>query len=107
MSAETGVVCPSCGKNGMGVRDTRRATGDGALIRRRRVCHSCGYRMTTHEIIVGDEDYIVDRRVQGTLFLREMEQLVRRYFGDDAGMLASGPAQKPYRDRFAQRDAAE
>ena len=42
--------CPFCGKEDTQVRDSR-ASDDGATIRRRRLCSSCGSRFTTFERI--------------------------------------------------------
>ena len=42
--------CPFCGKDDTQVKDSR-ASEDGATIRRRRLCTSCGSRFTTFERI--------------------------------------------------------
>ena len=42
--------CPFCGKEDTQVKDSR-ASEDGATIRRRRLCSSCGSRFTTFERI--------------------------------------------------------
>ena len=42
--------CPFCGKEDTQVKDSR-ASDDGATIRRRRLCTSCGSRITTFERI--------------------------------------------------------
>ena len=42
--------CPFCGKEDTQVKDSR-ASDDGATIRRRRLCSSCGSRFTTFERI--------------------------------------------------------
>jgi len=42
--------CPFCGKEDTEVKDSR-ASDDGATIRRRRLCTSCGSRFTTFERI--------------------------------------------------------
>ena len=42
--------CPCCGKEDTQVKDSR-ASEDGATIRRRRLCTSCGSRFTTFERI--------------------------------------------------------
>jgi transcriptional repressor NrdR len=42
--------CPFCGKEDTQVKDSR-ASDDGATIRRRRLCTSCGSRFTTFERI--------------------------------------------------------
>ena len=40
--------CPKCGSDDDKVLDSR-AVREGAAIRRRRECASCGFRFTTHE----------------------------------------------------------
>lgn len=45
-----GVECPKCGSRISSVIDSR-ASPKGR-IRRRRICSSCGARVTTHEIVV-------------------------------------------------------
>ena len=50
--------CPKCGKDDDKVLDSR-AAREGAAIRRRRECLSCGYRFTTYEEIDRDEVLVV------------------------------------------------
>jgi transcriptional regulator NrdR family protein len=45
-----GVACPKCGSRISSVIDSR-ASPNGR-IRRRRICSSCGERVTTHEVVV-------------------------------------------------------
>lgn len=45
----SGVACTNCGGR-TGVRDSRPTTGG---IRRRRICLTCGARLTTMEVVVG------------------------------------------------------
>lgn len=52
--------CPKCGKDDDKVLDSR-AAREGAAIRRRRECLSCGYRFTTYEEIDRDEVLVVKR----------------------------------------------
>lgn len=54
-----GVRCPHCGAETTRVRESRRAE-QGASVRRRRECSSCGHRFTTHE-----------RHDRGPLFVRK------------------------------------
>ena len=50
--------CPKCGKDDDKVLDSR-AAREGAAIRRRRECLSCGHRCTTYEEIDRDEVLVV------------------------------------------------
>lgn len=52
--------CPRCGCMDDKVMETRVAR-DGASIRRRRACASCGRRFTTHEMVVRAEFVVVKR----------------------------------------------
>ena len=52
--------CPKCGKEEDRVLDSR-GVRDGAAIRRRRECLSCGFRFTTHEEVDRDEVIVVKR----------------------------------------------
>ena len=47
--------CPKCGSDDDKVLDSR-AVREGAAIRRRRECASCGFRFTTHEVTVVKRD---------------------------------------------------
>lgn len=51
----TGVACPACRSTACGVRDSR-PKEDGAYVRRRRCCETCGHRFTTHERAVENDD---------------------------------------------------
>ncbi len=52
--------CPKCGNDDDKVLDSR-AAREGAAIRRRRECLSCGHRFTTYEEIDRDEVMVVKR----------------------------------------------
>ena len=52
--------CPKCGNDEDKVLDSR-SSRDGAAIRRRRECATCGYRFTTHEEVDRDEVIVVKR----------------------------------------------
>ena len=52
--------CPKCGNEEDRVLDSR-SVRDGAAIRRRRECLSCGFRFTTHEEVDRDEVIVVKR----------------------------------------------
>jgi transcriptional repressor NrdR len=52
--------CPKCGSQEDRVVDSR-ASREGATIRRRRECGSCGYRFTTYEQIEHDELMVLKR----------------------------------------------
>lgn len=47
-TSETALLCIECGEATVNVVDSR-AAGDGRLLRRRRMCRSCGHRWTTWE----------------------------------------------------------
>lgn len=50
-SSPRGLVCPRCGKRRWETTNTERLDG---RIRRRRVCRSCGYKITTLELALRD-----------------------------------------------------
>lgn len=52
--------CPRCGTDNDKVLDSRTAR-DGAAIRRRRECLSCGMRFTTYEELALDDVFVVKR----------------------------------------------
>ena len=52
--------CPKCGADDDRVLDSR-SVREGAAIRRRRECSSCGFRYTTHEEVDRDEVLVVKR----------------------------------------------
>jgi transcriptional repressor NrdR len=66
--------CPFCGEDESQVKDSR-PSEDGAAIRRRRLCPSCGGRFTTFERVQLRELTIVKRSGRRTPFDRE--KLVR------------------------------
>ena len=62
--------CPFCGTDDTQVKDSR-ASEDGASIRRRRLCSSCGSRFTTFERIQLRELIVVKRNGKKNIFDRE------------------------------------
>ena len=62
--------CPFCGKDDTQVKDSR-ASEDGATIRRRRLCTSCGSRFTTFERIQLRDLIVVKRNGKKNIFDRE------------------------------------
>ena len=52
--------CPKCGNDEDKVLDSR-SVREGAAIRRRRECATCGFRFTTHEEVDRDEVIVVKR----------------------------------------------
>ena len=67
--------CPSCSYPDTKVVDSRSAE-DGAAIRRRRECLSCGFRFTTYER-VGEAPSIVIKRDGSSEGVRSSETLAR------------------------------
>lgn len=49
-----GIACPGCGNQRTSIIDSRNASRDNS-VRRRRVCLGCGARFTTKEHVVGVE----------------------------------------------------
>jgi transcriptional repressor NrdR len=69
--------CPKCGTDEDKVLDSR-SVREGAAIRRRRECVSCGCRFTTHEEIDRDEVIVVKRDGRRQPFdRRKLEKGVR------------------------------
>ena len=62
--------CPFCGTDDTQVKDSR-GSDDGASIRRRRLCSSCGSRFTTFERIQLRELIVVKRNGKKSIFDRE------------------------------------
>ena len=62
--------CPFCGTDDTQVKDSR-GSEDGASIRRRRLCSSCGSRFTTFERIQLRELVVVKRNGKKSIFDRE------------------------------------
>ena len=62
--------CPFCGKDDTQVKDSR-ASEDGATIRRRRVCTSCGSRFTTFERIQLRDLIVIKRNGKKIQFERD------------------------------------
>ena len=81
--------CPFCGKEDTQVKDSR-ASEDGATIRRRRSCTSCGSRFTTFEIIQLRDLIVVKRNGKKIAFDRDkllksmLMALRKRQTNDDA-----------------------
>ncbi len=73
--------CPKCGVDDDKVLDSRGAR-DGAAIRRRRECASCGYRFTTYEEIDRDEVLVVKRDGTRQMFERaKLDRAIRQACG--------------------------
>jgi transcriptional repressor NrdR len=64
------MLCPFCGSEDTQVKDSRPAE-DGAAIRRRRLCGSCGARFTTFERVQLREITIVKRSGRRSVFDRD------------------------------------
>ena len=62
--------CPLCGKDDTQVKDSR-ASEDGATIRRRRLCTSCGSRFTTFERIQLRDLIVIKRNGKKIQFERD------------------------------------
>ena len=81
--------CPFCGKDDTQVKDSR-ASEDGATIRRRRSCTSCGSRFTTFERIQLRDLIVVKRNGKKIPFDRDkllksmLMALRKRQTNDDA-----------------------
>ena len=80
--------CPFCGKEDTQVKDSR-ASDDGATIRRRRLCSSCGSRFTTFERIQLRDLSVIKRNGKKIPFDRDklMKSMVmalrKRQINDD------------------------
>ena len=80
--------CPFCGKEDTQVKDSR-ASDDGATIRRRRLCSSCGSRFTTFERIQLRDLSVITRNGKKIPFDRDklmksmMMALRKRQINDD------------------------
>ena len=73
--------CHKCGVDDDKVLDSRGAR-DGAAIRRRRECASCGYRFTTYEEIDRDEVLVVKRDGTRQMFERaKLDRAIRQACG--------------------------
>ena len=73
--------CPKCGKDDDKVLDSR-AAREGAAIRRRRECCSCGHRFTTYEEIDRDEVQVVKRDGTRQVFDRQkLDKAIRQACG--------------------------
>ena len=81
--------CPFCGKEDTQVKDSR-ASDDGASIRRRRLCTSCGSRFTTFERIQLRDLTVIKRNGKKISFDRDkllksmMMALRKRQTNEDA-----------------------
>ena len=67
--------CPFCGEEDTQVKDSR-ASEDGATIRRRRLCTSCGSRFTTFERIQLRDLVVIKRNRSKPLVLVDAEHFV-------------------------------
>lgn len=80
--------CPFCGKEDTQVKDSR-ASEDGATIRRRRLCTSCGSRFTTFERIQLRDLFVIKRNGKKIPFDRDklmksmLMALRKRQINDD------------------------
>ena len=73
--------CPRCGADDDKVLDSRSAR-EGAAIRRRRECVTCGHRFTTYEEINRDEVQVVKRDGTRQMFERQkLEKAIRQACG--------------------------
>ena len=73
--------CPKCQADDDKVLDSR-AARDGAAIRRRRECLTCGYRFTTYEEVDRDELLVVKRDGRRQTFERpKLEKAIRQACG--------------------------
>ena len=86
--------CPFCGTDDTQVKDSR-GSEDGASIRRRRLCSSCGSRFTTFERIQLRELIVVKRNGKKNIFDREkivksMEIALRKRKVDNHGNNSTG-----------------
>ena len=81
--------CPFCGEEDTQVKDSR-ASEDGATIRRRRLCSSCGSRFTTFERIQLRDLIVIKRNGKKNPFHRDklskslLMALRKRQTDDDA-----------------------
>ena len=81
--------CPYCGKEDTQVKDSR-ASEDGATIRRRRLCTSCGSRFTTFERIQLRDLIVIKRNGKKIQFERDkilksmLMALRKRQINDEA-----------------------
>ena len=75
------VKCPKCGADEDRVLDSRTAR-DGAAIRRRRECLTCGARFTTYEEVDRDEVQVIKRDGRRQTFARQkIEKAIRQACG--------------------------
>ena len=73
--------CPKCGADEDRVLDSRTAR-DGAAIRRRRECLTCGARFTTYEEVDRDEVQVIKRDGRRQTFVRQkIEKAIRQACG--------------------------
>ena len=92
--------CPFCGKDDTQVKDSR-ASEDGATIRRRRLCTSCGSRFTTFERIQLRDLIVIKRNGKKIQFerdkiLKSMLMALRKRQTNDEALFCSNL------DRFVQ-----
>ena len=73
--------CPKCGVDDDRVLDSR-AAREGAAIRRRRECASCGHRFTTYEEVDRDELVVIKRDGTRQTFERaKLDKAIRQACG--------------------------
>lgn len=62
--ASTGILCPHCGGHDQQVKDSRPSSD---MIRRRRLCKTCGLRFTTFESFAVEAPFLRTLRQHGGL----------------------------------------
>lgn len=75
--------CPVCEAGILRVKDSRRDEYQPNVLRRRvKACDSCGYRCTTHEVIVADTMGLANAHTRNAIeFLRAVEAAADKHFG--------------------------
>lgn len=75
-------TCPACGEGVLKIVDSRPDdTSPDVIKRRRRNCLSCGYKCSTHEVIVADDLGLANGHVRRLRnFLERVEQAAREEF---------------------------
>lgn len=79
--------CPHCNGGHASCKDSRPSPIHSVIRRRMYECDDCGYRFATEEKVVALEGggVILTERHMAALFKREVEALLKRYFGDEDG----------------------
>lgn len=76
--------CPFCSNGIMRVADSRQSPEFDVMRRRRRVCDACGKVVTTHEIIINEDEVGAKARDLATvMFLEDLVAAVNERFGVD------------------------